>query len=236
MYDLEALIVSVSDKNYLNDSEYTKNVVKIAVENCIDLAAVVSLIKLLKENSSDASVIDVLVSKGQQFCVAIKTIHSEAYENPEECTTDDFLAFIENISDKNEIHKLLANCTDKINEDIFQFIPIAEYYHRIEDSKNAIKCLELAIDKCKYTFDGKEFHNVTSDARHYADRFLEQFDNNGKESSAVKSKFLKHLDDLTPKIPFLENILKDYNLKCGKFLNNFGNKEKNTKNVIMTFL
>ena len=67
-------------------------------------------------------------------------------------------------------------------------------------------------------FDGKEFHNVTSDARHYADRFLEQFDNNGKESSAVKSKFLKHLDDLTPKIPFLENILKDYNLKCGKFL------------------
>ena len=44
MYDLEALIVSVSDKNYLNDSEYTKNVVKIAVENCIDLAAVVSLI------------------------------------------------------------------------------------------------------------------------------------------------------------------------------------------------
>lgn len=218
MYDLEALIVSVSDKNYLNNNEYTKNVVKIAVENCMDLAAVVSLIKLLKENSTDVSVIDVLVTKGQQFCMAIKTIHSEAYENPEECTMDDFLAFIENISDKNEIHKLLVNCIDKINEDIFQFIPIAEYYHKIEDSKNAIKCLELAIDKCKYTFDGKEFHNITSDTRHYADRFLEQFDNNGKESGAVKSKFLKHLDDLTPKIPLLENILKNYNLKCGRFL------------------
>lgn len=218
MYDLEALIVSVSDKNYLNNNEYTKNVVKIAVENCMDLAAVVSLIKLLKENSTDASVIDVLVNKGQQFCMAIKTIHSEAYENPEECTMDDFLAFIENISDKNEIHKLLVNCIDKINEDIFQFIPIAEYYHKIEDSKNAIKCLELAIDKCKYTFDGKEFHNITSDTRHYADRFFEQFDNNGKESGAVKSKFLKHLDDLTPKIPLLENILKNYNLKCGRFL------------------
>ena len=218
MYDLEALIVSVLDKNYLNNNEYTKNVVKIAVENCMDLAAVVSLIKLLKENSTDASVIDVLVTKGQQFCMAIKTIHSEAYENPEECTMDDFLAFIENISDKNEIHKLLVNCIDKINEDIFQFIPIAEYYNKIEDSKNAIKCLELAIDKCKYTFDGKEFHNITSDTRHYAVRFLEQFDNNGKESGAVKSKFLKHLDDLTPKIPLLENILKNYNLKCGRFL------------------
>jgi hypothetical protein len=141
MYDLEALIVSVSDKNYLNNNEYTKNVVKIAVENCIDLAAVVSLIKLLKENSTDASVIDVLVTKGQQFCVAIKTMHSDAYENPEECTMDDFLAFIENISEKNERHKLLVNCIDKIYEDIFQFIPIAEYYHKIEDSKNAIKCL-----------------------------------------------------------------------------------------------
>jgi len=218
MYDLEALIVSVSDKNYLNDNEYTKNAVKIAVENCIDLAAVVSLIKLLKENSTDASVIDALVSKGQQFCVAIKTIHSEAYENPEECTMDDFLAFIENISDKNEIHKLLASCIGKINEDIFQFIPIAEYYHKIEDSKNAIKCLELAIDKCKYTFDGKEFHNTTSDALHYADRFLEQFDSYGEESNTVKSKFLQHLDDLTPKILFSEHILKDYNLKCGRFL------------------
>ena len=140
MYDLEALIVSVSDKNYLNDNKYTKNVVKIAVENCIDLAAVVSLIKLLKENSTDASVIDVLVTKGQQFCVAIKTMHSEAYENPEECTMDDFLAFIENISDKNEIHKLLTSCIDKVNEDIFQFIPIAEYYHKIEDSK---KCYQM---------------------------------------------------------------------------------------------
>ena len=218
MYDLEALIVSVSDKNYLNDNEYTKNVVKIAVENCIDLAAVVSLIKLLKENSTDASVIDVLVTKGQQFCVAIKTMHSEAYENPEECTMDDFLAFIENISDKNERHKLLVNCIDKINEDIFQFIPIAEYYHKIEDSKNAIKCLELAIDKCKYTFDGKEFQNTTSDARHYADRFLEKFDNYGEESNIVKLKFLKHLDDLTPKIQFSKNMFKDYNLQCGRFL------------------
>ena len=218
MYDLEALIVSVSDKNYLNDNEYTKNVVKIAVENCIDLAAVVSLIKLLKENSTDASVIDVLVTKGQQFCVAIKTMHSEAYENPEECTMDDFLAFIENISDKNEIHKLLTSCIDKVNEDIFQFIPIAEYYHKIEDSKNAIKCLELAIDKCKYTFDGKEFQNTTSDARHYADRFLEKFDNYGEESNIVKLKFLKHLDDLTPKIQFSKNMFKDYNLQCGRFL------------------
>jgi len=218
MYDLEALIVSVSDKNYLNDNEYTKNVVKIAVENCIDLAAVVSLIKLLKENSTDASVIDVLVTKGQQFCVAIKTMHSEAYENPEECTMDDFLAFIENISDKNEIHKLLTSCIDKVNEDIFQFIPIAEYYHKIEDSKNAIKCLELTIDKCKYTFDGKEFQNTTSDARHYADRFLEKFDNYGEESNIVKLKFLKHLDDLTPKIQFSKNMFKDYNLQCGRFL------------------
>ena len=218
MYDVEALIISVSDKNYLIDNEYTKNVVKIAVKNCIDLAAVVSLIKLLKENSTDVSVIDVLVSKGQQFCVAIKTIHSEAYENPEECTMDDFLAFIENISDKNEIHKLLASCIGKINEDIFQFIPIAEYYHKIEDSKNAIKCLELAIDKCKYTFDGKEFHNTTSDARHYADRFLEKFDNYGEESNFVKLKFLKHLDDLTPKIQFSKNMFKDYNLQCGRFL------------------
>ena len=100
----------------------------------------------MKENSSDASVIDVL-SKGQQFCVAIKTIHSEAYENPEECTTDDFWHLLKIFQTKMK-YKLLANCTDKINEDIFQFIPIAEYYHRIEDSKNAIKCLELAIDKC----------------------------------------------------------------------------------------
>jgi hypothetical protein len=218
MYDLEALIVSVSDKNYLNDNKYTKNVVKIAVENCIDLAAVVSLIKLLKENSTDASVIDVLVTKGQQFCVAIKTMHSDAYENPEECTMDDFLAFIENISDKNEIHKLLTSCIDKIEDDIFQFIPVAEYYHKIEDSKNAIKCLELAIDKCKYTFDGKEFQNTTSDARHYAVRFLENFDNYGEESNIVKLKFLKHLDDLTPKIQFSKDMFKDYNLKCGRFL------------------
>ena len=218
MYDLEALIVSVSDKNYLNDNEYTKNVVKIAVENCFDLAAVVSLIKLLKENSSDASVIDVLVTKGQQFCVAIKTIHSNAFENTEECKMKDFLAFIENISDKNERHKLLVNCIDKIYEDIFEFIPIAEYYHKIEDSKNAIKCLELAIDKCKYTFDGKEFQNTTSDARHYADRFLEKFDNYGEESNIVKLKFLKHLDDLTPKIQFSKNMFKDYNLQCGRFL------------------
>ena len=218
MYDLEALIVSVSDKNYLNDNEYTKNVVKIAVKNCIDLAAVVSLIKLLKENSTDASVIDVLVSKGQLFCMAIKTIHSNAFENTEECTMDDFLAFIENISDKNERHKLLVNCIDKIYEDIFQFIPIAEYYNKIEDSKNAIKCLELAIDKYKYTFDGKEFQNTTSDARHYADRFLEKFDNFGEESNIVKLKFLKHLDDLTPKIQFSKNMFKDYNLQCGRFL------------------
>ena len=79
----------------------------------------VSLIKLLKENSSDASVIDVLVSKGQQFCVAIKTIHSEAYENPEECTTDDFLAFIENILDKNEIHKLLQTALTRLMKIFF---------------------------------------------------------------------------------------------------------------------
>ena len=218
MYDLEALIISVSDKNYLNDNKYTKNVVKIAVENCIDLSAVVSLIKLLKENSTDASVIDVLISKGQQFCVAIKTICGNAYGNPGKCTMDDFLSFFENISDKNEIEKLLKNCINKIEDDIFQFIPLSEYYQSINDSKSAIKCLELAIDKCKYNFDGKKFQNTTADSSFYVRRFLEQLEKYGEESNIVKSKFLMNIDDLTPKIQFSKNMFKDYNLKFGRFL------------------
>ena len=215
MYDLETLIVSVSDKNYLNDNQYTKNVVKIAVENCIDLAAVVSLINLVKENSNDKSVIDVLITKGQQFCVAIKTMHSEAYETPEECTMDDFLAFINNLTDKNEVKKLLDFAIKITNE--ANLVDFSDYYQEKGDVDNALAVLELAVDKSQKRFVSKQYENLWElDLNEL--NFLEKLDVFGHKSEMVKTKLLNFLDILTPKIKISENILKGYNLKCGRFL------------------
>jgi len=215
MYDLEALIVSVSDKNYLNDNEYTKNVVKIAVENCIDLAAVVSLIKLLKENSTDASVIDVLVAKGQQFCTGLKNIYSNAYENSEECTIYNFLEFTNTISDVDEVKKLLDFAVKITN--VVDLLDFADYYQEKGDVDSALAVLELAINKSQ-----KRYATQAYDYLHELDlneiNFLQKLDSYGNKSEKVKTKLLNYLDILTPKIKIPENLLKDYNLKNGRFL------------------
>lgn len=215
MHNLESLIKSVTDKNHLNDDEYTKNVLKIAVENCVDLSTIVSLIKLLKDNLNDTSVIDVLTSKGEQFCAAIKNIRRNAYGNPEECTIEDFLAFIENINDEKEVNNLL-DFAIKITDasDLFK---VADYYKQKEDIDSALSVLELAVDKSQKRYDCKEYKNL-HELSLDEPSLLEKLDNYGQKSKKVKTKYLDYLDKLTPKIMFSKNMLVNYNLKCGRYL------------------
>ena len=222
--DLSYLIMSVANKKYLNSKEYTNDILKIALEKCNCLGNINSLNSLLNGvlikadvylQQNYSSFIDVLKSKGKQFCNRLKNIHGGAYKNSEETTVSELLAYINTISDVNEIKKLLDFAVKITN--VVDLLDFADYYQEKGDVDNALAVLELAIDKSQKRYATKAY-----DYLHELDlneiNFLQKLDSYGNQSEKVKTKLLNYLDILTPKIKIPENLLKDYNLKNGRFL------------------
>jgi internalin A len=222
--DLSYLIMSVANKKYLNSKEYTNDILKIALEKCNCLGNINSLNSLLNGvlikadvylQQNYSSFIDVLKSKGKQFCNRLKNIHGGAYKNSEETTVSELLAYINTISDVNEVKKLLDFAVKITNEvDLLDF---ADYYQEQGDVDSALAVLDLAIDKSQKRYATKAYNGL-NELNLNEIHFFDKLDSYGNQSEKVKTKLLNYLDILTPKIKIPENLLKDYNLKNGRFL------------------
>ena len=222
--DLSYLIMSVANKKYLNSKEYTNDILKIALEKCNCLGNINSLNSLLNGvlikadvylQQNYSSFINVLKSKGKQFCNRLKNIHGGAYKNSEETTVSELLAYINTISDVNEVKKLLDFAVKITNEvDLLDF---ADYYQEQGDVDSALAVLDLAIDKSQKRYATKAYNGL-NELNLNEIHFFDKLDSYGNQSEKVKTKLLNYLDILTPKIKIPENLLKDYNLKNGRFL------------------